>query len=1106
MTHRQLLHQPTQIGSMNYAGLHVHTHYSLFDGIATPEEYLSRAVDLKMPALAITDHGTLSGHREFYRTAKSKGIKPILGLEGYMCADISDKRDKSEREGQQDLVYNHIILLAKNQIGLDNLNKISELSWTDGFFKKPRFDFEILEKYREGIIVTSACPSSVIVKALEENEFAIAKKHIKWFKNNFGNDYYIEVMPHNTPEINKSLIELADEFEIKVVVTPDCHHSDTSQKEIQEFKLLMNTHGKVNKEATYEKSKKKTNMMERLDYLYGEDRQITFNKFDIHLLSYDEIKLAMEKQGIDRPDIYSNTLLLADTVEDYDIQDGLDLLPVQYKNPDNELEKIAFEGLELKGLQDNKEYVDRLHEELEIIKNKKFAPYFLVVQSMIAWAKKEGIMVGPGRGSSAGSLVCFTLGITDIDPIKYGLLFFRFINPERNDFPDIDTDIQDTRREEVKDYLVRQYRHVASIATFLSFKDKGVVRDVARVLDIPLSDVNKVLKLVDTWDEYCYSKTTLWFREKYPEVEIYGDQLRGRIRGTGIHAAGVVTSKNPIFRYAPLETRSSPGSDERIPVVGVDMEEAERIGLIKIDALGLKTLSVMQDAIAEIEKNHYKKINLLEIDLEDPKVYEMISEGYTKGVFQCEAAPYTNLLVRMGVKNLNELAASNALVRPGAMNTIGKDYIARKHGKQNIDYLNKVMKPITVDTYGCVLYQEQVMQACVELGGMTMAEADKVRKIIGKKKDAKEFDQFKEKFVNGASKYISPNSALDLWHDFEAHAGYSFNKSHAVAYSTVSYWTAWLKYYYPLEFMFALLKNEKDKDGRTEYLIEAKRMGISIKLPHINDSDMDFKIEGKGIRFGLSSVKYISDKIAERYIQARPFTSYKQLEEFTFTKGNGVNSRALQSLRITGAATFPDNPRNDQEIKENLYEYLNLPEFNMTVPTQYHSFIQSTEDFEEKGSFILMGMIKSIKRGTGWSRVDVLDKTGSIGIFDDENTTIEIGKTYLLLASYNRIVSAIPVDEIKNSPNALVRFLNYKQLPFAEEEMFVVSFKPRTTKTGKKMALLTLADSSRDLHSITVFPTSFAKAYMHIKEGNTYKFDFGKTKDGTITLEDVHVS
>jgi DNA polymerase III subunit alpha len=1090
---------------MNYVGLHVHTHYSLFDGVATPKEYVDRASALGMPAIAITDHGTLSGHREMYRMAKEKGIKPILGLEGYMCADISDTRDKSEREGQQDLVYNHIILLAKNKLGLENLNKISELSWTDGFFKKPRFDFDILQKYREGIIVTSACPSSVIVKALEEEEFALAKKYIQWFKDTFGSDYYIEVMPHNEAQINKYLIELADEFNIKVVVTPDCHHVDQSQREVQEFKLLLNTHGKVNKEATYEKSKKQPDMMKRLDYLYGEDRQITFNKFDIHLLSYEEMKAAMELQGIDRPDIYTNTLLLADTVEDYEIQDGLNLLPVQYKSPDKELAKIALEGLQLKGLSENKEYLDRLDEELKIIKDKKFAPYFLVVQSMIAWAKKEGIMVGPGRGSAAGSLVCYSLGITDIDPIKYGLLFFRFINPERNDFPDIDTDIQDNRRDEVKDYLVRQYRHVASIATFLEFKDKGVVRDVARVLDIPLTDVNKVLKLVDTWDEYCSSRTTAWFREKYPEVEVYGEQLRGRIRGTGIHAAGVVTSKDPIFRFAPMETRSSPGSDERIPVVGVDMEEAERIGLIKIDALGLKTLSVIQDAVAMIKENHYKDIDLDSLDLADPKVYEMLSDGYTKGVFQCEATPYTNLLVKMGVKNFNELAASNALVRPGAMNTIGKDYIARKHGKQNVSYTHQIMKEFTEDTYGCVLYQEQVMQACVHLGQMSMSEADKVRKIIGKKKDAKEFDVYKEQFVKGASAYIAPNQALDLWHDFEAHAGYSFNKSHAVAYSTLSYWTAWLKYYYPLEFMFALLKNEKDKDGRTEYLIEAKRMGISIKLPHINDSDFDFKIEGKGIRFGLTGIKFISTNIAEKYIAARPFKSYKELEEFTFTKGNGVNSRALNALRVIGAATFPDQPRNDNEIKENLYEYLNLPEFNITIPSHYYAFIQDVDSFEEKGSYILMGMVKAIKRGTGWSRVELLDKTGSVGIFDEEQTTIETGKTYLILATDNRIVSAIPVDEIKGSPNALVKFLSYKQLPYSEEELFVVSFKPRMTKAGKKMASLTLADTSRELHSVTVFPTAFPRAYMHIEEGKAYKFSFGKTKDGTVTLEDVHV-
>jgi DNA polymerase-3 subunit alpha len=555
-----------------------------------------------------------------------------------------------------------------------------------------------------------------------------------------------------------------------------------------------------------------------------------------------------------------------------------------------------------------------------------------------------------------------------------------------------------------------------------------------------------------------------------------------------------------------METRSSPGSDDRIPVVGVDMEEAERIGLIKIDALGLKTLSVIQDAVLMIKQNHYKDIDLLSLNLADPKIYEMLSNGYTKGVFQCEANPYTNLLVKMGVKNFDELAASNALVRPGAMNTIGKDYIARKHGKQNVSYSHQVMKPFTIDTYGCILYQEQVMQACVHLGGMSMSDADKVRKIIGKKKDAKEFDLYKEQFVEGASKYISPNSARDLWHDFEAHAGYSFNKSHAVAYSTLSYWTAWLKYYYPLEFMFALLKNEKDKDNRTDYLIEAKRMGIHIKLPHINDSDFDFKIEGKGIRFGLTGIKYISTNIAEKYIVGRPFKSYKELEEFTFTKGNGVNSRALNALRMIGAATIPDNPRNDVEIKENLYEYLNLPEFNITIPSHYYAFIQDVTDFEEKGSYILLGMVKAIKRGKGWSRVEVLDKTGSVGIFDEEATTIETGRTYLILANDNRIVSAIPADEMKGSSNALVKFLSYKQLPYTEEEMFVVSFKPRVTKTGKKMASLTLADTSRDLHSITVFPTSFAKAYMHIEEGKSYKFDFGKTKDGTVTLEDVHVS
>jgi DNA polymerase III subunit alpha len=1090
---------------MNYVGLHVHTHYSLFDGIALPQEYVDRASELGMKALAITDHGSLSGHREMYRAAKAKGIKPILGVEGYMTEDRFDMRDPSDRSGPLDLVYNHIVLLAKNQKGLENLNKLNEIAWTEGFYKKPRIDFEVLEKYKEGIIVTSACPSGVIAKAIENGEIAVAKEKIEWFKRVFGDDYYIELMPHNAPEINKQLLELADEYNIKPVVTPDCHHSDVGQKEIQEIKLILNTYSnKVQKDVTYTKSTRYESLKDRLNYLYGE-RDITFDNFDIHLLSYEEIKSAMQAQGIDREDIYENTIEVADKVEDYRIQDHLDLLPAQYQKPNEELRKLAMDGLKERGLESNQEYLDRLDEELEVIENKNFSPYFLVVRNMIAWAKKQGIIVGPGRGSSAGSLLCYTLGITDIDPIQHGLLFFRFINPERNDFPDIDTDIQDSRREEVKEYLIKQYRHVASIATFLQFRDKGVVRDIARVLYIPLPDVNKVLKMVDTWDEFCTSRQTAWFREKYPEVLKYGELLRGRIRGTGIHAAGVVTSKEPIFKHAPMETRNSPGTGERIPVVAVDMEEAERIGLIKIDALGLKTLSVVKDVLDIVKERHGVDIKLLDIEMEDSKIYEMLSNGHTKGVFQCEATPYTNLLVKMGVRNFAELAASNALVRPGAMNTIGKDYIERKHGRQGITFHHDVMKQFTAETYGCILYQEQVMQACVELGGMSMVEADKVRKIIGKKKDAKEFDIFKDKFVEGASRYLAPNTAKELWHDFEAHAGYSFNKSHAVAYSTLSYWTAWLKYYYPIEFMFALLKNEKDKDTRTDYLIEAKRMGIPIRLPHVNDSDVDFKIEGKGIRFGLSGIKFISDNVANKFIGARPFNSYAELEKFTAQKGTGVNSRSLQALRVVGAATFPDNPRNDDEIRENLYEYLNLPEFNITVPPHFHAFISPVEDFEEKGSFVLMGMVKGIKRGKGWSRVEILDKTGSVGIFDEEQTAIESGKTYILLASDNRIVSAIPADEIKGSENALIKFLNYRQLPFGEEEMFVVSFKPRVTKAGKKMATLTLADVSRDLHSIVVFPTTFAKAYMKIQEGNAYKFSFGKTKDGTVILEEIHV-
>jgi DNA polymerase III subunit alpha len=388
---------------MTYVPLHVHTHYSLMDGVATPEEYAKRASDIGLSAIAITDHGVLSGHRPMYRAAKANGIKPILGIEGYITADRFDNRDKSERTDPLDMVYNHIVLLAKNDKGLENLNKLNELAWTEGYYRKPRIDFEILEKYKEGIVVLSACMSGILAKAIEYKEYAAAKKHITWFKENFGDDFYVEVMPHNSAELNKELLEMADTYGVKSVVTPDCHHSDKSQKVIQEMMLLLNTHAKLNKEATFDKASKIEDPMKRLDYLYGEDRMMSFRSFDIHLLSYEEIKSAMQQQGIKREDIYENTVEISNKIEEYTIKSNLDLLPIKVEDPDNELLALTSRGLVLRGLSENKEYLDRLNLELDVIKSKNFSPYFLVVHNMLSWAKDQGIMVGPGRGSAAGS-------------------------------------------------------------------------------------------------------------------------------------------------------------------------------------------------------------------------------------------------------------------------------------------------------------------------------------------------------------------------------------------------------------------------------------------------------------------------------------------------------------------------------------------------------------------------------------------------------------------------------------------------------------------------------------------------------------------------------
>jgi DNA polymerase-3 subunit alpha len=1061
---------------------------------------MQRAAEIGMSALSITDHGSLSAHHELLKASIETGVKPILGLEAYFTPDRLDKRSRKDRT-PDDQIYNHLIILAKNDRGLRNLSYLSEQAWNDGFYLKPRMDFELLEQNNSDLVVLSGCMNGIIAKAIENGNLSMAKQHALWFKDVFGDDFYMELQPHNPASLNKALLDLADSLNIKSTVTLDCHFASPKDKIAEEIMLILGTHPKIQKESTFEGTKKMKDTMEKLDYLYGE-RQMSFKDLDIWLMDFADVKTRMEAQGIYRDDLYANSVEISDKVSEYERKENLDLLPVSHSDPNDELEKLSVAGLKDKGLYDKEEYRSRLYEELDIIKSKRFSSYFLVVSNMIKWAKDRGILVGPGRGSSAGSLICYSLGITEVDPIKYGLLFFRFINPERNDFPDIDVDYEDRRRGEVKQHLIDEYKNVASIATFLTFKDKGVVRDVARAFNVPLADVNKAMKNVETWEEFIGSESTREFRLKYPDVVDYSDKLRGRIRGTGVHAAGIVTSRKSLSDIVPIETRKDTQSDNRIPVVAVDMEQAAEIGLIKIDALGLKTLTVIKDTLDIIKDRTGKSIDLSTIAVDDTEVYADLSAGYTKGVFQAEAAPYTNLIVKMGVSNFDELAASNALVRPGAMNTIGADYIKRKKGRQKISYVHPIMEEFTKDTYGCILYQEQVMQACVYLGGMSMAEADKVRKIIGKKQGAQEFDQFKDRFVAGASQHISTAAAEKLWHDFEAHAGYSFNKSHAVAYSLVSYWTAWLKKHYPLEFMYSLLKNENDKDTRTEYLIEAKRMGIRILLPHINESDVDFSLTGNSIRFGLGNIKYVSENIANKIITERPFASYTQFSEIATAKGSGINSRAVAVLNRIGAAAFDDNPRAGNE-KEYMYEYLNIPEFNPDVPRYLDAYIKPLEEYDERGSFIILAMVKSIKRGQGWSRVEVVDKTGTAGIFHDEETEIESGKMYIFLVSNNRIAEFVLPEDLKKSDSGFSRYITSSNLPLVNGEYFVVSFSTRKTKKGDKMANVVLAEEDKNLISAVAFPKIYTQARMSLRPGSSANIVMKELDDGTLAINSV---
>lgn len=1084
----------------NRVELHLHSYYSLMDGLNSPDEYASLAAEFGMPALALTDHGTLSGHREFQSACRDHGVKPILGVEAYISpTDRFDRRPVAKREDNTQL-YHHVGILAKNQAGLENLHRLSREAWESGYYHKPRIDFELLEENAGDLIILSGCMSGLVAKSILNGDLAKAEHFAAKFKSVFGDDFYMEVQAHNEDTLNDWLLAIADKYSIKPVATTDCHFTRPELRWVEEAMLILSTSPKANKEHTYESTKHIEDIFERFNAMYPE-RPISFEEIDVYMMNRQELQDAFHDVGITREDIYENTLEIADAIGDYDYVENLDLLPHVADNPDTTLRGAVFDGLDRRGLSDNQDYVKRAEHELEIIADKNFSTYFLVVQDIVDWCKQSDILVGPGRGSAAGSLVCYALGITQVDPLEYGLLFSRFVDPERDDYPDIDMDFQKSRRPEVKEYIRRRYGHVASISNFIYFKDKGVVRDAARVFGVPIVDVNKALEKVESWEGFVEDESTRWFREKYPEVQELADHLRGRIRSVGMHAAGVVTSNHPIEEIAPIETRKDPDNNVsgRVPVVAWDMKQCAAAGFIKLDILGLNNLDVIQETRMDIpELANLTQEELYSLPLDDNRVYEQLSKGQTVGVFQADAKPYRSLLQEMGVDNFRELAASNALVRPGARNTIGDSYIKRKHGKELVRHIHPMTEEILDETFGLPVYQEDVMLLAQALGSFTGGEANRLRQIIGKKKDVSEFKPYRDKFVKNASQHISEKEAEELWRAFEEHAKYSFNKSHAVSYSLISYLTAWLKMNYPQNFMASLFRNEGDKDKRVEVLIEMRRMGLTLLLPHINKSDKDLSIQGDSLRMGLTDIKYISDKVFAKLDKHRPFNNYGELLEKADEKGSGISTRTIGAISAVGAAHRIGGPKGDES---NYYEYLGIPKFKSTLDPEIQQHITDISEFNESDVFILKGFVKGIKRNkpdskTKWARVEMLDETGTCGVFHQSATEIEPGNMYVFLVARNRIMKYVQIDEFRaDNPDPFVQAL-YHGVDVQPGKLSVIAAEKRFTKARKMMATVVFMNEKGEMRRALVFPSLFAKKSALVREGKHVRASFKRLDDG----------
>ncbi len=879
-----------------FVHLHNHTEYSMLDGAARIPDLVAAAGEKGFDALAITDHGGMYGVVPFYKSALENGIKPIIGVEAYVTPGSRFDR----KPVKEDPNY-HLLLLAENQEGYRNLMKLVTLSYMDGYYYKPRIDKELLREYHTGIVALSACLKGELAGHLLIDDYEGAEAAAREYLSIFGDgNFFIELMNHSLPEeekINPGLIRLAGELGIGLAATNDLHYVGRDDNVYHDVLLCIQTNSTLDQE----------------------DR-LRFSSDQFYLKSYEEMKDLFEEV----PEALSNTYDIAErcTVEmeferyllpKYQVPDGYDL--------DGYLEKLAWEGLRRLYDEVTPELEERLRYELSVIKDMDFSGYFLIVWDFIKYAKENGIVVGPGRGSAAGSLVAYSLGITTVDPIRYGLLFERFLNPSRRTMPDIDIDFCYKRRPEVIEYVSRKYGEdrVAQIVTFTTMAARAAIRDAGRVYNLEYGKVDRLAKMVPDVLNITLDKaleTSPELHEVYESDELAhkiietARNLEGITRQDSIHAAGVVIADDELSNYTPLQRR---GAEEEV-VTQFDMGAIQAIGLLKMDFLGLRTLTVISDTLENIQRGRGIKVDIERIPLDDTGTFEMLQRGDTIGVFQLESAGMRSLLQDLRPDSFEDLIAVLALYRPGPLRGGWvKDFVNRKHKRMPIQYLHPDLEPVLEETSGIIVYQEQVMRLAVEMAGYTMAEADVLRGVVAKSK-AEEMTVHREKFIEGAvQRGYSRGLAEKIFELIEHFGFYGFNKSHSTAYAVISYQTAYLKAHYPREFMAANLTSVTgNKDKVPVFVNECRKMGIRILPPDINESFKEFTPVEEGIRFGLSAVRNLGDAAAEKIIaQRREGGPYESLLEFCQRMGSGIiNKRALESLIKSGAFDFLGYTRN----------------------------------------------------------------------------------------------------------------------------------------------------------------------------------------------------